>query len=433
MDADRSSGKTKSDTPRVTPKKKARGHVSPWPSRTNSPIQSKTPSEALAPPTTEVGRLHFGPPLNWKRTLCSRNRSDNSVHRFISLKTPSGGKSYDASMSGDRAKRTPWRLRLLHIMNLTHVLRLYTLNSKNQDRKTRGRRIELRNWTDSEICLRKLLRTPTWGIRFCKLNMKNRWFMPRISSRPSDHIPNSRACWVSISRAGAGSRGLAAFKIRNGTLEPWNPGTLEPWNLGTPEPWNPETLEPWNPATVEPWNLGTLAPWNPQGFWNPATLEPWNLGTLQPCTPGTLLGSWNPETLEPLECLEPWKPWNPETVGPWYPGTWNPETLEPRNPGTLEPWNPGTLEPWNPGTLEPCDRGTLKPWNLGTQEPSRILEPCYLGTLEPWNPATLHTWHPAGILEPWNPWNPGNLGTLKPWDPGTLEPWNPWNPKTSKP
>ena len=31
-------------------------------------------------------------------------------------------------------------------MNLTHVLRLYTLNSKNQDRKTRGRRIELRNW-----------------------------------------------------------------------------------------------------------------------------------------------------------------------------------------------------------------------------------------------------------------------------------------------
>jgi len=38
-------------------------------------------------------------------------------------------------------------------------------------------------------------------------------------------IPNSRACWVSISRAGAGSRGLAAFKIRN---EPWNPGTLEP-------------------------------------------------------------------------------------------------------------------------------------------------------------------------------------------------------------
>ena len=38
-------------------------------------------------------------------------------------------------------------------------------------------------------------------------------------------IPNSRACWVSISRAGAGSRGLAAFKIRNGTLEPWN---LEP-------------------------------------------------------------------------------------------------------------------------------------------------------------------------------------------------------------
>ena len=59
-------------------------------------------------------------------------------------------------------------------------------------------------------------------------------------------IPNSRACWVSISRAGAGSRGLAAFKIRNGTLElePWNPGTLEPWNPGTLEPWNPGTLEP---------------------------------------------------------------------------------------------------------------------------------------------------------------------------------------------
>ena len=64
-------------------------------------------------------------------------------------------------------------------------------------------------------------------------------------------IPNSRACWVSISRAGAGSRGLAAFKIRN---EPWNPETLEPRNPGTLKPWNPgtETLEPSNPATVEP-------------------------------------------------------------------------------------------------------------------------------------------------------------------------------------
>ena len=49
-------------------------------------------------------------------------------------------------------------------------------------------------------------------------------------------IPNSRACWVSISRAGAGSQGLAAFKIRNGTLEPWNPGTLHTWNPGTLEP-----------------------------------------------------------------------------------------------------------------------------------------------------------------------------------------------------
>ena len=67
-------------------------------------------------------------------------------------------------------------------------------------------------------------------------------------------VPNSRACWVSISRAGAGSRGLAAFKIRNGTLEPWNPG---PWNPGTLEPWNPGnlgTLERRNPATLEPWN-----------------------------------------------------------------------------------------------------------------------------------------------------------------------------------
>ena len=81
-------------------------------------------------------------------------------------------------------------------------------------------------------------------------------------------IPNSRACWVSISRAGAGSRGLAAFKIRNGTLEPWNPGTLEPWNPGTREPGNPGTLKPWNPGTLEPWNPGTLEPWNP------GTLEP---------------------------------------------------------------------------------------------------------------------------------------------------------------
>ena len=68
--------------------------------------------------------------------------------------------------------------------------------------------------------------------------------------------------------AGAGSRGLAAFKIRNGTLEPWNPGTLEPWNPGTLEPRNPGTLEPWNPGTLKPWNPGTLEPWNP------GTLEP---------------------------------------------------------------------------------------------------------------------------------------------------------------
>ena len=87
-------------------------------------------------------------------------------------------------------------------------------------------------------------------------------------------IPNSRACWVSISRAGAGSRGLAAFKIRNGTLElePWNPGTLESWNPGTLEPWNPGTLEPWNPGTLK---LGTLEPWNP-GTLDLGTLEPWN-------------------------------------------------------------------------------------------------------------------------------------------------------------
>ena len=78
------------------------------------------------------------------------------------------------------------------------------------------------------------------------------WFPPLI--------PNSRACWVSISRAGAGSRGLAAFKIRNGTLEPWNPGTLKPWNPGTLEPWNPGTPEPWNPETLEPWNPATVEP-----------------------------------------------------------------------------------------------------------------------------------------------------------------------------
>ena len=76
-------------------------------------------------------------------------------------------------------------------------------------------------------------------------------------------IPNSRACWVSISRAGAGSRGLAAFKTRNGTLE----------------------LEPWNPGTLESWNPGTLEPSQP---WNPGTLEPWDLGTLEPCDPGAL-------------------------------------------------------------------------------------------------------------------------------------------------
>ena len=119
-------------------------------------------------------------------------------------------------------------------------------------------------------------------------------------------IPNSRVCWVLISRAGAGSRGLAPFKIRNGTLHTWHPAgiletlePLEPW-----KPWNPENVGPWNPGTLEPWNLGilrswnpeTLAPRNPQGFWNPTTLEP--------CTPGTLLGSWNPGTFGTLETLE---------------------------------------------------------------------------------------------------------------------------------
>ena len=71
-------------------------------------------------------------------------------------------------------------------------------------------------------------------------------------------IPNSRACWVSISGAGSGTRGLAALKIWNVALEPWNLGTLEP---GTPEPSNPGTLEPlnfWNPGTPERLNLATL-------------------------------------------------------------------------------------------------------------------------------------------------------------------------------
>ena len=87
--------------------------------------------------------------------------------------------------------------------------------------------------------------------------------IPNKKSTGKDgEIPNSRACWVSISRAGAGSRGLAAFKIRN---EPWNPGTL-----GTLEPWNPETLEPRNPGTLKPWNPGT------------ETLEPSNPATVEP-------------------------------------------------------------------------------------------------------------------------------------------------------
>ena len=96
-------------------------------------------------------------------------------------------------------------------------------------------------------------------------------------------IPNSRACGVSISRAGAGSRRLAAFKIRNGTLEPWKPGSLEAWKPGSLEAWNPE---PWNPGTLERWNLGTLEPEDPgtPESWNPGpgTLEPWNAGTLEP-------------------------------------------------------------------------------------------------------------------------------------------------------
>ena len=68
----------------------------------------------------------------------------------------------------------------------------------------------------------------------------------RVGFKKSAKIPNRRACWVSISGAGTESQKLAALKIWNGTLEPWNPGTLEPWNPGTLEPWNPGTLEPWN-------------------------------------------------------------------------------------------------------------------------------------------------------------------------------------------
>ena len=145
------------------------------------------------------------------------------------------------------------------------------------------------------------------------------------------YIPNSRACWVSISRVGAGSRGLAAFKIRNGTLEPWNPGTLEP---GTLEPWNPGTLEPWNLGTPEAWNPGTLEPRNP------ATLKPWNLGTLRNLStlePSRILEPCNLGTLEPWT-LEPCNTWNPATPGTLL-GSWNPETLEPWTlAGTLEPW-----------------------------------------------------------------------------------------------
>ena len=49
-----------------------------------------------------------------------------------------------------------------------------------------------------------------------------------------EHIPNSRACWVSISRGWgwlAGTCSLQNPEWNPGTLELWNPGTLEPWNL----------------------------------------------------------------------------------------------------------------------------------------------------------------------------------------------------------
>ena len=256
-------------------------------------------------------------------------------------------------------------------------------------------------------------------------------------------VPNSRACWVSISIGLGLARG--DLQPSKSGMEPWNPGTLEPWNPGTLEPWNPGTLKPWNPGTLKPRNPGTLEPWN---LGTPRTLEPWNLGTLEPWNPGTILEPCDRGTLKPwnLATLHTWnparilEPWNPGTLGtlenlgtlqPW--DTWHP-AWESWNPGTLGTL--GTLKPWNRETVGPwyaANPGTLKPW---TQEPSRILEPCYLGTLEPWNPAHLAPCWDPGTLKPWNPWNPwnpGNLGTLKKWDPGTLEPGNPWNPKTSKP
>ena len=88
---------------------------------------------------------------------------------------------------------------------------------------------------------------------------------------------------------------------------------------------------------------------------------------------------------------------------------------------------------WNLGTLEPWNHGTMEPWSLGTLEPWNhgTMEPWSLGTLEPWNHGTMEPWN-LGALKPWN------LGTLKPWNLGTLEPWNlgtlePWHLGTMEP
>ena len=80
------------------------------------------------------------------------------------------------------------------------------------------------------------------------------------------------------------------------------------------------------------------------------------------------------------------------------------------------------MEPWNLGSLEPWNPGTLEslePWNPN----HGTLES---GSLQRWNFGNLELWN----LEPSNPaalepgtatWSPP---TLQPWNPGTLEPWN---------
>ena len=88
MDVDRASGKSKSDTPPATPKKKLRGEISPTPSRTNSPPRTDSPSNEFSSPPPS-GLYPTGPTQQMEATNALTTTSPDGTYHNGRASSPS--------------------------------------------------------------------------------------------------------------------------------------------------------------------------------------------------------------------------------------------------------------------------------------------------------------------------------------------------------